>query len=277
MREFIIKDYHREFIDSCANQINTLNLSLHNCFNDISRTMLLLESKYYNYLIKYSIRLNELYNMTIVGKPLLYTHFEDENLFISEYNYLLLRLEYPIKTSKLINKLTFYKSIPQSIYKSILFNCNFEQTKVILKGGIATIPKIGDLLVIRIPYDSTKPDWGASYKFKDYLKGQGYDTKDKDNPNGKLWLVDNGLNRDDFAILKWEKRNSRLKNKQQYRFRPSIYGNFYPKSLDKQYTIPEIIDKTNTGLYDKINHIYRFHYKYTQNNYPFYNFIKTSE
>lgn len=277
MKEFLIKDYHKDFIDYCTVQIDTLNKSLHSCFNDITRTMLLLEDKYYNYLVKYSIRLNELYNLEIVGKPLLYTQSEEENLFISEYNYLLLRLDYIPSVVKAINKFTLYKSIPQNIYKTILFNCNFEQTKIIIKGGIATIPKIGDLLIIRIPYDSTKPDWGASYKFREYLQEQGHTVKTKDTTTGKLWLVDNGLNRDDFAILRWCKHNSRLKNKHQYRFRPSVYGNFYPKSLDKQYTINEIINKTNTGLYDKINHIYRFHYQYTQNNYPFYNFIKPTE
>ena len=277
MREFVIKDYHREFIDYCSNEINTLNKSLHSCFNEVSNTMILLEDKYYNYLIKYSIRLTELYNLQTIGKPLLYTKSENENLFISEYNYLLLKLGYIPIAAKAINKFTFYKSIPQAIYKSILFNCNFEQTKTLITGGIAKIPKIGELSIIRIPYDSSKPDWGASYKFKEHLKSLGINPKDKDNPNGKLWLVDNGLDRDDFVVTRWYKHNSKLKNKQQYRFRPSTFGNFYPKSLDRTYTIDEILNKTNTGLYDKINHIYRFHYQYTQNNYPFYNFIKPTE
>jgi len=274
MREFIIKDYHKEFINNCSVQINTLNESLHACFYDITRTILLLDDKYYHFLIKYGIRIKELHNNDYIGKPLLYTNSEDENLFISEYNYLLLKLETVVNTSKIINKFTFYKSIPSSIYKSILFNSNFEQTKRIIKGDTVTIPKIGDLSIVRVPYDSTKPDWGASNQYKNDLRDKGYTIKNKDNPTGKLWLVDNGLNRNDFAILKWWKHNSRLKNKLQYRFRASVYGNFYPKSLDRKYTIDEIANKTNTGLYDKISHIYRFHYSYTQNNYPFYKFIK---
>ena len=277
MKEFIIKDYHKEFIEYCSVQINTLNESLHSCFSDICRTILLLEDKYYCYLIKHSIRTKELYNREYIGSPLLYTNSEDENLFISEYNYLLLKLGYIPIACNSINKFTFYKSIPLSIYKSILFNCNFEQTKNLILGNVVNIPKLGNLNIIRVPYDSTKPDWGASNRFKSYLKDNGITTKDKNNPNGKLWLVDNGLDRDDFTLIKWHKYNSRLKNKLQYRFRPSVYGNFYPKSLDKEYTIDEIINKTNTGLYDKISHIYRFHYQYTQTNYPFYNFIKSTE
>lgn len=277
MREFITKDYYSDFIDYCSTQITTLNKVLHNNFNDITKTIVLLDDRYYMYLVKYNIRLNELYNLKAVGKPLLYTKLEEEDLFISEYNYLLLKINSCINTSSDIKKFTFYRSIPSSIYKIILFNCNFEQTKILIKGGIANIPKIGDLLIVRVPYDSTKPDWGASYKFKEQLIAKGYTIKDKDNTNGKLWLVDNGLNRDDFTVLRWCKHNSKLKNKQQYRFRPSTFGNFYPKSLNREYSINEIIDKTNTGLYDKINHIYRFHYQYTQNNYPFYTFSKTSE
>jgi len=277
MKEFIIKDYHKDFIEVCNKKIDTLNKNLHICFNDITKSINTIEDKYYNYLIKYNINLKDLYNNIIIGKPLLYTNSTEENLFIGEYNYLLLKMNYIPIAVKAIKKYSFYITIPISIYKTILYNYNFEQSKLLLKGEKITLPKIGELSIIRVTYDSTKPDWGASQRFKEYLKEQGLTTKDKNNPDGKLWLVDNGLNRDDFTVTRWRKRHSKLRNKQPYRFRPSIYGNFYPKSLDRQYTIDEIINKTNTGLSDKIHHIYRFHYQYTQNNYPFYNFIKPTD
>lgn len=277
MKEFLVKDYHQDFIKYCDTNISNLNTSIHKCFKEVTNIIIMLENKYYNYLIKYSINLKDLLNNNIVGKPLQYSIIDEENIFISEYNYLLLKLLYLPIASKNINKFSLYKSIPLSIYKQIVFNCNFEQTRNLIKGEIVDIPKIGELLIIRVPYDSSKPDWGASTRFKEYLKENGHTIKDKDNPKGKLWLVDNGLDRDDFTLVRWAKRNSKLKNKQQYRFRPSVFGNFYPKSLDRSYTIKEILDKTDTGLSDKINHIYRFHYKYTQNNYPFYTFNKSTD
>ena len=272
MREFIVNDYHNDFIKYCDKVINENIEIIHDKCKDLYSLRNHIIDNNYNLLVKYSIPLNDIIDRHCKGSHLPLTKDNDENLFISNYNHLLTIIDSIPKIAMTVNRHSFLKKIPLSVFQIILFAGNFEYTRNILRGDRVRIPKIGELYIGRVPYDSSFPDWGASKRFKQELNAQGIATKDKDNPNGKLWFVDNGLNRDDFYLLRWAKRNSKLKNKAIYRFNASVFGNFSPKNVDKHYTIAELTDKTNTGLFDKIIHIYRFHYEYGQDNYPFINY-----
>ena len=53
MKEFLVKDYHQDFIKYCDTNISNLNTSIHKCFKEVTDIIIMLENKYYNYLIKY--------------------------------------------------------------------------------------------------------------------------------------------------------------------------------------------------------------------------------
>ena len=274
MKEFVVKDYHSDLIDYCNTEINILTDKIHEYIVTIYNIKRTLINEHTEFIRKYDIKLDSILTNKTKGTSLLLTSNTNEDLFVSRYNHLLIIICKINKCSIQNRKLLLIRNIPVAILKVVLYACNFEHTKYMLKGLRVRLPKIGELYVARVPYDSSLPDWGASNRFKDFLKENGAAPKDKDNPNGKLWLVDNGLNRDDFCLVRWSKLNSKLLNKTQYRFNASVFGNFYPKSLKRTYTINEILNRTDTGLFDKLIHIYRFHYQYTQDNYPFINYIK---
>ena len=274
MKEFVVKDYHKDLVDYCNTEIDIINDRIHDYVIDIYDIKNIVIKEHSIYLTKYNIDINNIITNKSKGSVLLLTNNIEEDLFISRYNHLLTIINKIKKDSAKNRKLLLTRNIPTSILKIILFATNFEHTKYMLKGLRVRFPKIGELYIARLPYDSSLPDWGASNRFKEFLKDNAITPKDKNNPNGKLWLVDNGLNRDDFCLVRWSKLNSKLLNKTQYRFNPSVFGNFYPKSLKRTYTIDEIINRTDTGLFDKVIHIYRFHYQYTQDNYPFINYNK---
>lgn len=274
MKEFVVKDYHTDLIDYCNTEIVTLNTRVHNYIIDIYNIKRTIVKDHPEFIRKYEIDINSIITNKVKGSSLLLTYNNSEDLFISRYNHLLTIINKINKDVAKSNKFVLVRNMPLAVLKIVLYACNFEHTKYMLKGLRVRLPKIGELYIARVPYDSSLPDWGASNRFKDFLKENGAAPKDKDNPNGKLWLVDNGLNRDDFCLVRWSKLNSKLLNKTQYRFNASVFGNFYPKSLKRTYTINEILNRTDTGLFDKLIHIYRFHYQYTQDNYPFINYTK---
>ena len=274
MKEFVVKDYHSDLIDYCNTEINILTDKIHEYIVTIYNIKRTLINEHTEFIRKYDIKLDSILTNKTKGTSLLLTSNTNEDLFVSRYNHLLIIICKINKCSIQNRKLLLIRNIPVAILKVVLYACNFEHTKYMLKGLRVRLPKIGELYVARVPYDSSLPDWGASNRFKEFLKENSVAPKDKDNPNGKLWLVDNGLNRDDFCLVRWSKLNSKLLNKTQYRFNASVFGNFYPKSLKRTYTINEILNRTDTGLFDKLIHIYRFHYQYTQDNYPFINYIK---
>lgn len=269
MTEFTERDFYNEYLENCYNQIDSLNKQLHDNFIKIySLYYSLLEN--YDLIIKYKIPILDIINLKVVGNKILKRIFVNRDKdFINEYNSLLRLIKENNKLKVILSKYIAASKIHYKVYKVIQHSINYEIHVHLLKGRSYYFPKIGEIYIGRVPYDDTIPDWGNSYKFRDFLNSQGVATKDKDNPNGKLWLVGNGLNRPDFVLMRWKKASSPLRNKEPYRLFPSVFGNIYGKILDKPFTIEELFEKTDTGLFDKIIHIYKYHYEYATQMYPF--------
>ena len=271
MLEFNNHDYHNNFIKQCTNQSILINTEIHTLLKDMYLMYYKLQDNY-NYLVKYNIKIHEIIRLEIKGTEIdIIITSTEEQLFISNYNFLLNIISTINKLSILYKQYSFYRKIPYNVFKVIMYATNFEITRLLLKGQKFTYPILGEVYIARVPYDSSFPDWGASYKFKEFLDEQGIQTKDKDNENGKAWLVDNGLNRDDFVILRWKKFASKLHNKAPYRLVPCTFGNIYGKILKRTFTIKELLQNTSTGIFDKIIHMYRYHYEYTQSTFPYVN------
>jgi len=272
MLEFNIKDYHKDYINYYLKQCEIIKTQIHSLYNDMYSIYDIIHDSYNNFK-KHNIDILGILSLKYIGRhiPLLSTYSDDEQIFISRYNHLLIIIDNIKKLSELLKQFTFYSKIPYIVFRVIIYASNFEITIQLLKGNKFFIPILGRLYVARVPYDSSIPDWGNSMKFKDFLLSEGLQPKDKDNKDGKLWLVDNGLNRDDFVLLRWEKHGSKLRNKEPYRLVPCTFGNIYSKSLKRIFDIKELLNNTGTGLFDKIMHLYRYHYKYTQDTYPYVN------
>ena len=269
MTEFLERDFYNEYLNTCYNQINSLNKQLHDNFKEIYKCYyILLED--YNLVIKYKLPLLDIINLKVTGNKIFKRIFINRDReFVSYYNQLLRTIKDTLKIKRLLDKYIIASKIHYKVYKTIQHSINYEIHVHLLKGRSYYFPKVGELYVGRVPYDDSIPDWGNSYKFRDFLKEQGVEVKDKDNPNGKLWLVGNGLNRPDFVLLRWKKCSAPLRNKEPYRFFPSVFGNIYGKILDRPFTLDELFENTSTGLFDKIIHIYKYHYEYATQMYPF--------
>ena len=275
MIEFKEVDFHNEFTKRCNNQVITLSNNIHDYVSLMYSLYYKLLDDNYNYLVKYNIKLHDIIKTEIKGsrinnKP----RSLDEEDFINDYNKLLSTIESIHKLSTQINLYSFLNKIPYSIFRIIINSINYEISVSLLKGETYYYPKVGYIYIGRVPYDDSIPDWGNSYKFRDFLQGQGVEAKSKSNPDGKNWLVGNGLNRDDFVLFRWKKSSSPLRNKEPYRFFPSVRGNIYGKKLTRPFTLQELFENTSTGLFDKIIHIYKYHYEYSTNTYPF---VKTAK
>ena len=274
MVNFNTHDYHKEFINLCSNQISNLTKEIHILLSQVYNSYYTLD-KDYNYLIKYNINLYDIINLKIKGNTIELINIDiDEQLFISNYNDLLSRIDTINKLTTELSSYVFYQKIPYVIFKVVLYSTNFEITRLLLQGESFQYPKLGNVYIGRVPYDSSIPDWGQSMKFKQNLIDNGQQIKDGNNPLGKAWLIDNGLDRDDFILLRWSKHSSKLHNKSPYRLVPCTFGNIYGKILTKIYTISELLNNTKTGLFDKIIHIYRYHEDYSKTMYPYVNILK---
>lgn len=278
MLEFNVKDYHKEYVSYYLDQCEILKDKIHVLHTDMYNIYDLIHDSYNQFKV-FNIDILNVISLKTNGKSIRLFHFynDETKIFISRYNHLLLIIENIKKLADLLNQFTFYARIPYIVFKVILYSNNFEITIQLLKGNKFSLPVLGEIYIARVPYDSSIPDWGNSMKFKDYLINKGLTPKDKDNENGKLWLVDNGLDRDDFVLLRWSKYSSKLINKGPYRLVPCTFGNIYSKSLKRIFDIKELIYNTKTGLFDKIMHLYRYHYQYTQDSYPYVNIVKSKK
>lgn len=269
MIEYSERDYYNEFTKYCDNQIIALNNEVHIKLEKLYELYYILLDNY-NYLVMYNIKINDILRLEIKGIKLkVNPKNSKEEYFIKIYNMFLDILVEIQKLSKTLNLYSLLNKIPYRIFKIIQYSINYEVSINLLKGRSFYFPKIGEIYIARVPYDNSIPDWGNSFKFRDFLKEQGIETKSDDNPTGKNWLIGNGLNRDDFVLLRWHKSSSPLRNKEPYRLVPSVRGNIYGKKLDRAFTLDELFTNTRTGLFDKIIHIYKYHYEYANNTYPF--------
>lgn len=268
MTEFYNRDFYNEFVERCNNQKKALSIEIHNYLFELYRVYNLLDNDY-NLLIKYNIPIFEIINNEKKGVKIKSIYSEEDRDFITLYNTLLLIIETIEKLKVILLRYNYYSKIPYNIYTVIMYSINYEVSLQLLRGNSFSYHKLGELSIIRVPYDSSIPDWGRSFQFRDFLTSQGIQPKTKDNPEGKNWFVDNGLGREDFALVRWKKSSSRLANRYPYRFYPMTRGNIYGKLLERPFTIEELQENTSTGLFDKVIHIYKYHYDYCVLNYPF--------
>jgi len=270
MIEFIAEDFHRDFIEYCVNQLNDFSIKFHNNCREIN----FINDRHldnYNLYVKYNVSYKTNFILEF-RKKIKYIEglSDDESLFINDYNRLVDLTILNDNIAYLIKTYSTFILINSYIYTIIQRAINHQIQILLLKGVTFHLPRIGTLQIIRVPYDSSKPDWGRSYEFKRMLEEQGYETKANNN-NGKNWFVDNGLNRDDFFILRWRKKYSNLKNKKPYKFKASKHGNIYGKRISHKKIPLEKLHDLTSGLFDKIIHIYRHHYEYGREKYPFIN------
>lgn len=273
MRQFVIKDYHRDFQEHCVEQVNILSSKIHDCNSTIYSAYYYFQDNFH-LLHKYRCEINIqtlLDNKTNKHKHLRYSSDDvEEKYFIHTYNNFISTIDVIVKLTRLIKYYTFLAKIPYLVYRVIIYAINYEISVQLLKGYPFNYPKLGKVWIGRVPYKSSIPDWGQSMKFKQFLLDNGVAVKDKDNVDGKAWLVDNGLDRDDFVLLRWSKSKAQLRNKEVYRLYPTVRCNLYDKKMQRTIPISELLEMTKTGLFDKIIHLYRHHHEYCVNNYPFH-------
>lgn len=270
MSEFITKDFHNDFVKHCHNQVEILNRKIHEYDIQIYNIYYYLCDNYH-LLVEYKINPDLDYLFSFKSNNNKHIKIIDEmsitdKYFISRYNEMLSLIDVVNKLSILLLRYAFMQRIPYLIYKALIYAINIEITISLLKGHSFTFPKIGSVFIIRVPYNNSIPDWNNSKNFKTYLEDSGIQTKDKTNENGKAWLVGNGLDRDDFVLLRWAKYTSQLRNKEPYRMFPSSFDNLYNK---EGLSINEVIHSTTTGLFDKIVYLYKHYPDYTTSNFPF--------
>lgn len=270
--QFVNKDYHNEFTNNCNNQISKLNKDIHNSLYELFRIYYILELEYYNKLIEYNISINEFIRNETSIKRIKVSEDKEKDLdFINLINITIdLQKDINLKQT-LLNKFQWLANIHYNIFNIIIYAINYEISIKLLKGHYFGFNFIGQIKIIRVPYDSSIPDWGRSLQFRDFLKSQGLEVRTKGSEKGKSWLVDNGLGRSDFAVIRWIKSTSKLSNKTIYRYYPMTRGNIYGKKLEKPFTIEELLEMRNTGIFDKLIHIYKYHYEYCCINYQFIN------
>ena len=269
MLDFSTHNYHSDYVEYYQQQCDIIKEQVHLLHDEMYDLYILLE-KEYEWLNYYDINLYNIISLQDKGISINQGKFAIERqLFISRYNHLLFIIKNIQHLSKLLDKFTLYAKIPYIIFKIIIYAINFEITVRLLKGSSFVYPVLGTVFISRVTYNSNMPDWGESLKYRQLLEERGFTIKDKDNINGKAWLVDNGLSRDYFTLLTWNKSTCKLHNKEPYRLIPCTFGNIYSKSLDRIFSIDELLQNTRTGLFDKIIHLYRYYYQYTIDTFPF--------
>ena len=159
--------------------------------------------------------------------------------------------------------------MPFTIYREVLLAYGREVAYRVLIDEPIIIPVIGKLKIVRVPYNNSKPDWNASLKFKQYLEDNGITPMSKENPDGKAWLVGNGLNRKDFWLVNWNKSNSKINsNKTFYKFVCTDFDN-NEEELSNTATREEVINSNKVSLTNKLYHMYRNLYDECKGRYEF--------
>jgi len=273
MTEFYNRDFYNEFVEHYNNQKKALSIEIHNYLYELYRLNNVLD-EHYNLLVKYNIPIGRIVRNEIKGTKIKVIEGDVDEDFIVTYNTILVIIDTIEKLKVILFKYNFYSKISYNQHTTLMYAINYEVTLHLLRGNPFTYHRLGELSIIRVPYDSSIPDWGRSFQFRDFLKSQGIDPKTKETPDGKNWFVDNGLGRDDFALVRWKRSSSSLKNRNPYRFYPMTRGNIYGKLLEKPFTIEELHENVHTGIFDKVIHIYKYHYDYCVMNYPFVDYVK---
>lgn len=270
LTEFVTIDFYNEFIEHCFNQVKVINRKIHECHTDINYCFNEVD-KYYNYQLLHGIVIehNNLFTKSYQHIKVINVDDIKEQYFVNVFNNLVSNINIITKLTKLIKQYNFIYNMPYSVFKVFLYAINFEVTVRLVKGDEFIYSKLGKVQVIRVPYKSNIPDWGQSRKFKEFLTVNGVTPKDKDNPNGKDWIVDNGLGREDFFLIHWYKYTSQLQNKEPYQLVPAHYFNLKLKCDKEVIPIDELVTLTGTGIFDKVMHMYWKHYKHGQMLYPF--------
>lgn len=273
MTEFYNRDFYNEFVEHYNNQKKALSIEIHNYLYELHRLYNILD-EHYNLLVKYNIPIGEIVRNETKGTKIKVIEGDVDEDFIVTYNTLLVVVDTIFKLKVILLRYNFYSKISYSQHITLMYAINYEVTLHLLRGNPFTYHRLGELSIIRVPYDSSIPDWGRSFQFRDFLKSQGIDPKTKETPDGKNWFVDNGLGRDDFALVRWKRSSSKLSNRNPYRFFPMTRGNIYGKLLERPFTLEELYENVHTGIFDKVIHIYKYHYDYCVMNYPFVDYVK---
>ena len=279
MTEIHSTDYYNDFIKKCSSKIESLNRQIHTNFSILYAYYPILDANY-NKLIKYAIthNIDELLSKETNTYKYSRMHVAIEDLeFINTYNQFIDIINDTRDMISLHKKYVYINNIPFQLYKTLLYIIGQESAVEILKGNTIYIPKIGSIRVNRVPYKSNKPDWKASLAFKALLEEQGYETMSKDNPDGKAWLVDNGLNREDFWVIHWNKFASKIKGRHPYQLKTTSWDNTENGIPNTKFTIESCINTYKISLFTRLMYLYRNFYEETKNLYPFrYNIKKLS-
>lgn len=276
MKEFITKDYYSDFINNCLLNLESTNRHIHTNFNLLYAYKQTLDTNY-DRLLKYTVthNIDELLSKSTNTNHYPRTYVETKDLeFINTYNQFIDIINDTRSMIVLSKRYSYLAGIPFKIYKSLLYSIGQETAVEILKGNSITFPKIGNIYVIRVPYKSTRPDWKESLKFKKYLEDNGIETQSKDNPNGKAWLVDNGLNRNDFWLVHWSKQSSRIRYKGAYQLKTTSWDNTDEGIPNITFTKESCINNNKISIFTRLMYLYRNFYDETFNQYPFIYNIK---
>lgn len=276
-REFGIQQFYREFIKYTTKARLEFVEKFHSNCNEINTLSIELD-EYYHYLVKFKVSNKVIQTLENPKKIKIETLDLEETLFIAKYNeYVNLIKENQLLKNR-IQKYDIFSNLNSVHYSIILRNINHEVSKLLLKGYSFPYPIIGTIYVTRVPYNSSIPDWHRSLQFKQTLVDNNIELRTKDNPTGANWLVDNGLGREDFIVVKWRKRHGRLPNKEIYKFTPQFMKNCWAlQPENKNATLEETINSGTTGIFDRIMFIYRNFYDYAVKTYSFYNPVKKAK
>lgn len=268
---FSATNYHADFIIYINEELKSYTDEFNKTIESIYDAKRELEDTWYNYLVKFksSTIISELVESNKKIKVLGET--SEEQLFILKYNRFISDINRCKVLSKLIKTFTIYSRLTPIVYATIQRYINLELTKQIIKGKEIVLPFVGRLYAVKVPFDNTRTCWKRSNTFKKLLIQNGITPKDRQHPDGANWILSGDLPNDYFFLVKWRKNAGNLSNKGIYRFYPSSHGNIHAAAINNR-VIPmdELLSMKNTGLFDKIVHIFWNYYDYGVNTYRFF-------
>jgi hypothetical protein len=270
-KEFTITDQYNRFVEFCIikKQEYIEEFHKHSFEAELVRHKLL--DNNYNLIVQYKVA-DRILHWDKDAKPIKVRNLIlEDQLFISDFNdFIELKRKAQIAIEG-VSKYTFYSNLTLNYYRIIVGHIHMQVSKILIEGYSFNFPVIGSIYLSRVPYNSSIPDWYRSLQFKKTLIENNIAVKTKDCIDGANWFVDNGLDREDFLLVKWRRRRSKLKNGQFYKFKPSHNKTLY---ISEHKGIPMEIDEMATskkhGLFDKVMHLYKFHYDYVRKTFNFY-------
>ena len=260
MEEYITKHYYADYMKHCSTQLSSLNRDFHANYKLILMYKNLLDYNY-NKLVTYRLStiLDDLLGISSITfkKPRRGFIPKEDIEFLSNYDQFILLINDTNSIIRRTKQYSFMMRMPFTVYRELLLSYGREVSHNILTNEVIKVPTIGKLKIVRVPYNDSKPDWQASLKFKKYLEDNGITPMSKEHPDGKAWLIGNGLGRKDFWLLHWNKSTSKVNyNKTFYRFVCTDFDN-NEEELSKTATKDEVINSNKVSLTTKLYHMYR--------------------